>query len=382
MIVRPDSIRRLQNYLHSSKEPRVAIFDVGTRAIRLLVAPKQVPENPWERDTFFNDGILTNLGDDVTRYNQQLQVRESKAMRTIVQYMREYREILVNSGIAEEDISAIGTAVFRWIETNSQDVLSEIKRDTNLSIKVISEDEEAMFSLFSVVQTHGYRQENPDAPVKDQNDIILLLDQGGGSMEVSYVFPTDPGRNSDTYSFDDLGTLALRNDFFRLHPEKGPIDPEQNEHGIQAQYEYFKSLIANRIETWEGYPEILNHRIHAYGMGSAITRPIRGNNYTIHNQTFSAEQMREITHAHCTKLEETRGLISILFSDMKRFEQEKEQYGKSKEYDALDNTLISLCGLPVYEAVLRKFHLSELKICGYGLRYGYYVGKYKYMLAT
>ena len=41
----------------------------------------------------------------------------------------------------------------------------------------------------------------------------------------------------------------------------------------------------------------------------------------------------------------------------------------------MDSMLVSLYGLPVYIKMLDKFGAKEMRIAGYGLRYGVYVTK-------
>ena len=62
-----ESAKRLFEYMRTSeKVEKGVVFDIGTRAIRVICGPKNLPENTWEADLFFNDRALTYLGENVS----------------------------------------------------------------------------------------------------------------------------------------------------------------------------------------------------------------------------------------------------------------------------------------------------------------------------
>jgi exopolyphosphatase/pppGpp-phosphohydrolase len=364
-------VTHLVDYVRDVGAPCVAVFDVGTRASRLLVAPKHVPVTELSRRAFFNDSDLSQLGADVDKDNETLPVGESQALERVVAFVQAYTRALPRLGIPPEDTLAIGTAVFRWLK-NREEVLAYLRERTGVSVRVIPDRFEALVSLAGINLSRLWR---PGGPAVGRDDRIVLLDQGGGSMEVSYVSPdTSQFR---VHSFDRLGTIALRNRFFTTDPAGKRVSPETNRSGTKAQMERVAEEIAKAIHDWEGYPELEGRTLHAYAMGSAIIDSCYRNlsNYEVHNRVCTVRRMREIIEETCSEFETSNQTVLSVWKALEGI-QGKGTVGREN----VENDLLTLTGLPVYVQILERLGLNEVRACGYGLRYGYYVWKYHYHL--
>ena len=71
-ILQMRTIHRRKYETFEQQGPQIAIFDIGTRAIRVLVGPKEISNLPsdWNSQHFFNSSILTNLGEDIDVKNK------------------------------------------------------------------------------------------------------------------------------------------------------------------------------------------------------------------------------------------------------------------------------------------------------------------------
>ncbi|NQZ69909.1 MAG: hypothetical protein HRT89_17785, partial [Lentisphaeria bacterium] len=252
-----EDCNRLDKYLKAGYGKRVAIFDIGTRAIRLLVAPKVVATEEWQKSTFCNLGMILNLGDDIDPVTKRIDIT-SRKLRELLDFLSTLKSILIENGVDETDISAIGTAVFRWTE-NIDDLLRMIFEHTGIDINVLSAENEAQLTLQAIGFTYPFRHEAEDVKL-GEDDIILLLDQGGGSMEVSYM-AVNGKTPVKTFTFDGLGTIALRKEFFAYDQAKMDSDGEW----VGKQIAYIQQFIAEKINSWDGYPEITGRNLHAYG---------------------------------------------------------------------------------------------------------------------
>ena len=193
-----DEHQRIAAYVTKLKEPVVAIFDVGTRACRVIVAPKQVPEK-WTtknkkygtENTFCMDGEAFNLGLDFQANNNALPL-DSRSLLHVIDFIKGHVKNLQQLGVDRADISLIGTAVFRWLH-NQEAVLGLIKKETGFELGEISSPFEAELALRAIPQIHkrhsGYQQ-----PIQDE-DWVAVIDQGGGSLEVAWMKWSE--RNSD-----------------------------------------------------------------------------------------------------------------------------------------------------------------------------------------
>ncbi|RMD80856.1 MAG: hypothetical protein D6820_06175 [Lentisphaerae bacterium] len=333
----------------------VGIFDIGTRAIRLLVGPKRVPTEEWRRDTFCNLGQILNLGDDFDESTQMIDLAASHKFEDLCEFMATLKGIMLDHGVKEEDISAIGTAIFRWLNNRDQ-VLEEIERETGIRVTVLSAADEARLTLHAIGHTYRFRLKE-DAPELGKDDAILLLDQGGGSMEVSFLTMGNE-QKVFTHTFDGLGTIALRRLFFQ------DIDVEDPE-WISKQIQKIQHYIAEKINDWEGTSELAGKKLHAYGMGAVITNYVSGSNYTIHNQRIEADKLLQ-------DASEAVGIILQKQDELIRLYQVLNERTQPELFET-ERLLDRTYGPPVYVRVLRKFNLDHLRICGYGLRYGAYV---------
>lgn len=363
------SLNRLERYLGENKESKlVALFDIGTKAARIIIAPKTVPSNSdWKREHFFNDGDIFNLGNDLI-HKSNLDVNKSVAFRRIIDFMKNYVNYLTAFGVDLGNIDAIGTAVFRWLG-NQKEVVDKIKAETGINLFILNEKQESILSLYAINYTYNVSNNHPPPKEKfEDDDVILLIDQGGGSTEISYIFPTNEEKLK-VDSIDSLGTVALSNYFFTLGKD-GNADPSENHSSIPTQFDRVKEIIENKINNWKQYPEIEGKNIILYAMGSAFSLCLpKGNNFKNHNAVMHISNAWKIIHLYQEKYE-TYEHVGSLYKEIK----EEASYGSSK-----NNKLAILYGLPVYLELMAVFDTrkGEIRFAGFGLRYGAYIYKYK-----
>jgi exopolyphosphatase/pppGpp-phosphohydrolase len=364
--------RRLVDFVGNDASPYAAIFDVGTRATRLLVAPLAVPRNEWQPQYFFNTRDISRIGGDVGRAQSNLEIDNSAALDRAARFIGTYHKFLTSRGLQPQHVHAVGTAVFRWLENRTQ-VLESIRERTDVMIRVLEDQEEAQMSLAGIQFTHDKR---PGGPTIGKHDAIVLIDQGGGSTEVSYS--TADGRTADLHSFDEFGTVALRHKFFWTGAEGQRVEPEMNRRRIVTQLEWITAFAQDVIEHWPGYATLGRRKLHIYGMGSAITNCFPGmNNFRVHNQRLALDRIHEMIAHYGDALDYSREQIMTLW---RRYKAEEYLIDKDDK-DNLENLLLGLYGLPVFVKLLEKFKANELRICGYGLRYAYYLWKYHFRVS-
>ena len=335
-----------------------------------------MPQEEWHGSHFYNDAILTNLGSEVGRFDRRLDL-QSRVFHRIVQWLRGCHAALVQGNVAETDIVAVGTAVFRWLE-NGAEVLTAIEGQSGVAIRVIPEDREALVSIAAVATTYRFRWQPAPIPDFGGDDAILLLDRGGGSLEVSYVFAKKMSLFG-IKSHDQLGTIALRDLFFTLGPDNSRVDPDKNRRRISTQNERIRQFIRKRLGEWGGYPELRGKKLYAFAMGSAITKCMPGqSSFRQHNARVTTEGILSKMQEARRAFDESRQVVSTLYRALKMLEDEQRGRRHPRGYEKLDNQLTFVYGLPVYAAVLEMFGLRELRICGYGLRYGVHSWLYKY----
>ncbi len=359
-----------------------AVFDIGTKAGRILVGPKEMPsKQEWNASSFYNHGEAFYLGKEVHPFHRTLDLENSKAFINILNFIKEYRDLLVSKGVDEKEIVAIGTAVFRWL-ANRDDVVEKIKKETGVRLIIVGEEKESLVSMYSIVYTYNFSMSEKLGTRKfEKDDVVLLIDQGGGSTEVSYFFPTDINKFGVS-SIDECGTVALQKLYYTLNSDdlESRTAPTSNFTTLTQQFERLDRFVDKTVENWKGYPELAQKNIIAYAMGSAFSgsmpRPPwsesnpkrRRNNFTTHNMGLSKIRMEELIQEYSEKIDDNLEEVCDLYNLL-----EKNDNAITRK---MESQLTVSYGLPVYLKIMEKFNLRDISFCGFGLRYGIYIYKH------
>jgi exopolyphosphatase/guanosine-5'-triphosphate,3'-diphosphate pyrophosphatase len=140
---------------------RVASIDIGTNTILLLIA--EVDEKKLR--PLFEMETIVGLGKGLQKEGALSQ----EAMKRGFQTLARYQEQCQTMGV--QKIFAVGTSALREAK-NSGDFLKMIEEKLNLSIEIISGEEEAQLSFLAVIRD-----------LKELKKAILVIDVGGGSTE-------------------------------------------------------------------------------------------------------------------------------------------------------------------------------------------------------
>lgn len=312
---------------------RVGIFDIGTRATRLLIGDTA--------DLAFrkNFGRLTRMGEDFDRDNN---IR-SVGFQKLISVLREF--LLEGARFGVQKYVAVGTAALRRARNCNQ--LEELLQNSlGLHLSVLEEEEEAYLSLLSAF-CHFQHEIQRGQP-------ILLIDQGGGSTEIS----CGEMINNVFYFWGlgslDLGSVLLKNIFLA-----------NNQRVVGDSYRETMRYIEQETKKHQLFSELARRNpVQAFGMGSAITNITgkRGNRRQ-HGCVITLERMQYLVDARVDLYEESQMTIEALI----------EGATAQDRQDDLERDLLVLYGLPVYQYLLQKYHLDRITVCGYGLRYGVFL---------
>lgn len=155
----------IDNHQSSIVNPstRLAVIDVGTNTVRLLVAES---DGRCAYRTLLTAQEITRLGQGL------LPARELQAepIRRTVRVLRHYRELAEAQGAAA--ILAVGTSALREAR-NRAAFLAAARDEAGLEVIVIGGEDEARIALL------GVRDGLPGAPAR-----LAMMDIGGGSTEL------------------------------------------------------------------------------------------------------------------------------------------------------------------------------------------------------
>ncbi len=371
------NLQRLEAWLDARPGPWGVVVDIGTRAARVIVGPKELPRDDWHRRLFFNDSLLTDLGAEVDRFDHRLDP-SNPVFQMLLDFVGTYRTFL-DGVVDEQDFTVLGTAVFRWLD-NLEEIQLVLQEHLGLPLRVLGDHHEALYATASITQTHGFRRRRGDSTEIRPEDAILLLDQGGGSMEISYTFPSHPQR-FEVHSLDRLGTVALRERFFSMGATGGLVEPSSNHRSFEAQHARVLHYIHEQLDAWGGYPALHDQRVHAYAMGSAITEALKAgrrggmSNHAMHNRVLTRARLEELIAREHSFFRENHPQVASIYQGLLEEESSRDRHLKNPEVD-LGKRLAMLYGLTAYHRALKRLGLRRLRVCGYGLRYGVFVWRY------
>src|SRR5215467_4480871 len=150
---------------------RLGVLDVGSNTVHLLVVDAHLGAHPWPAhsvkavlrlaEQIGKDGKLSRVGADA-----------------LVAAVTEARDAAVR--LTTEDLLAFATSAVRDAR-NSADVLSRVRKETGVELRVLSGEGEARMTFLAVRRWFGWSAGN-----------LLVLDIGGGSLEIGFGIDEEP----------------------------------------------------------------------------------------------------------------------------------------------------------------------------------------------
>jgi exopolyphosphatase/guanosine-5'-triphosphate,3'-diphosphate pyrophosphatase len=174
---------------------RYAAIDVGSHSVLIHIAEK---DEKGELKTLLDSSIITKLGEGL----KETGVIKHEAMERTIHVLRDFMDKVREHKVKE--VAAIGTMALREAK-NSKEFIEKVAKELDLTIQVISGEEEARMSHLAVVAGLG---------IKDED--IVIFDIGGGSTE--FIF--SKGYEISKRFSINVGALILTDGFLKSDPVK------------------------------------------------------------------------------------------------------------------------------------------------------------------
>ena len=171
---------------------KVASIDIGTNTVLLLIAEVEARR----LKPLFETETIVRLGENL----QKTGVISPEAMDRGFQTLARYLEWCHAMGV--QKIFAVGTSALREAK-NSEVFIKLVKDKLDLSIEIISGEEEAQLSFLAVVMD-----------LKDSKESIFVVDVGGGSTE----FILGKGERIEQWASLPLGSVRFTEQFLLSNP--------------------------------------------------------------------------------------------------------------------------------------------------------------------
>jgi len=293
---------------------RVASIDIGTNTILLLIAKVE----SGKIHPLFEIETVARLGEGVQKDELLLREAMERSLQTLAQYMRRCQEWGV------QKIFAAGTSALREAK-NSDDFLKLAKEKLDLSIEVISGEEEAQLSFLAVAEDLQEREKS-----------ILVVDVGGGSTE----FILGKGDQIKQWISLPLGSVRFTEEFLRS-------DPVQEEEWGAMERKIWEHLAAIPHS-----PEPLS-MVAVGGTATTLASVEQG------LEDFVSEKI----HHFVLKRETLKNQILLYRS--KTIEERKKIPGLPKA-----RADVILAGGTILYLAMEELHCSSVLISCHGVRYG------------
>jgi exopolyphosphatase / guanosine-5'-triphosphate,3'-diphosphate pyrophosphatase len=144
----------------------LTFVDIGSNAVRCLLV-ELTPGDGFE--VVRQERVQTRLGSDCQGMLPRAAMEETVA--AICQFLREVRQVIPRGRSSR--VMAIATAAVRDA-TNRDDLLDALKREGDITVRVLSGEEEARFGALAALERLAFRDG-------------VVIDLGGGSLQISQV---------------------------------------------------------------------------------------------------------------------------------------------------------------------------------------------------
>lgn len=196
-----------------------AVIDIGSNSIKLLVAKEDINcITP-----VFETAETTRLSEKLNSHGQLSAVSIHRTLEVV----KKFYDLAQNYGAT--NIRAYGTQALRECQ-NPQDLLEPVFQETGLTIKILSEEQEAQF-IFRGVTTDPLLPAGP----------LLTVDLGGGSAE----FIMGHGSTIQAQASFRMGCLPMKEKWITQYP----ISPKEQSALATAITDTVTPFFGNVIQT-------------------------------------------------------------------------------------------------------------------------------------
>ena len=332
----------------NAKGDNIGILELSTKAVKFLTAEQdKVKAQGFNFEYFFRQAKKTETGKGLDENNlMDMNYFNENVLPSIKQMLRHAKDRKVDI------LYSVATAAYRTA-LNRDEIISKIREECGINVKILSKKEEALATLTA------FAFSKPSHVNLNSNDKVIMIDQGGGSTEITLFQGTDL---IDSYSLN-LGTTVLKTVLFREANKetlltKALKDSEKFvKDRLRTYYSSKKSSLLNKSRT--------NFCI---SVGTAITNATnKKGNAKQHGTRLTLEMIKRKIEETDTFLKSKYTYVADLIEDLDVLGAERNSF-----HDTLDNNVVMRLGLPMFVEIMEGFNLDEIIVSGTGLWYGVY----------
>ena len=332
----------MQTVGYKEEEKKVGIIELSTRAVKWLTGDQQeIVNNSFDYSYFKRCGYRVEMGQLLDANNN---INVSKFIKDVLPQILLSKQELKNNGV--NYVRCIATAAYRDA-VNKEEIVSLIKQEVGINVKILSKADEADMTLFA----YNFSTKNANEFRKAEN--VILIDQGGGSTEVSYFYNQELVKS---VSFE-FGTTKMTEYLFSCKSNM--------KDAFDACDKYFVEKIDDLLLSEFGeYKAVKNY--YCVIVGTAATAAL---GHDIPNRFVHDRELSKNDIDFCISTKQQYFLQS--YEDLDSLKK-VIYFGRSEEDGYVSKDLCCRLGLPIIVAIMNYFGVTKTHISGTGLWYGAY----------
>lgn len=342
-----ENLRRIDTPLtqeSDSANAKIGVIELSTKAVKLLIGnnPSDIKSNGFDFDKFKREGNKTNTGRGLNKKNE---MDMDYFRQNVLPVIRNCVYKAKNESV--DCLYSVATAAYRTA-ANRDEILKCIKDEAGLNVRILKKEEEARATI------DAFFFSAKDKTELMRHEYVMMIDQGGGSTEVSLFHNND---YVNSYSIN-LGTEVLRTLLFKESTEQTTLRQTLNmtdELIRERLNSFYKNMLAD-------FPAQAD--IYTISVGTAITSATgQKGNKKQHGIVLTLENLEEKIKSVDAKLKNDYTYASDLYHDI--------NHGGTRA-DTIDREVVMRIGLPMFVTLMKKFSIPQLTVSGTGLWYGIY----------
>ena len=202
-----------------------AAIDVGSNQVLIYIVTL---DNGKISGEVLDRGVVTRLGENVAEKG----LLEQEAMNRTLSVLKSFKKLIDENNV--KSVAAVGTAALRQSK-NSKTFLGQVKKNTGISISIISGEEEARLAFLAVSRSLDLG--NTDTVILDiggasteflhsrGNDVIDLFSLNTGALILTEKYlKSDPVKDTELSAMEQSLGQCLERDLKRIsQPFKDPL---------------------------------------------------------------------------------------------------------------------------------------------------------------
>lgn len=351
--INPDKdleLRQIETPITNVNPPyKIAVMELSTKAVKLLIGDNvdAIRTQSFDFQWFYKQAQKTNTG---LGLNEENNMDMEYYNKRVLPYIIEYRRIAQSKGV--DCIYSVATAAYRTAK-NRDEIIRTIREQANLNVRILQKKEEAEATMIA------FRYSSPNRDELMRSEYVAMIDQGGGSTEVS-LFRNNLRDNSyleyqDSYSIN-LGTDVLRTLLFKEANAKTTVS--------QALDNVDKTIQSRLRSFYKNINKPDNAEIFCVAVGSAITSATgQKGNKNQHGKILTIDKIKDKIKTTDVALKEQYHSVNDLYYDLKN---------AVSQNNPLDSIVIMRVGLKMVLNLMEGLNIKQLTVSGTGLWYGIY----------